>query len=79
MKSKLTPRQKFIVPFLLFSGMIVVGVRSMYKGMLLHQNWRVALAVIGVVCFTTMLGMMLISLSKQEKAEKLNKGLPKGN
>ncbi|UEG53241.1 hypothetical protein LLH06_20095 [Mucilaginibacter daejeonensis] len=70
MGSNLTPRQKFIVPFLIFSAMIVVGVRSIYKGMLLHQNWRVALAAIGVVCFTTMLGMMLIQLGKQERAQK---------
>ncbi len=70
MGSNLTPRQKFIVPFLIFSAMIVVGVRSIYKGMMLHQNWRVALAAIGVVCFTTMLGMMLIQLGKQERAQK---------
>ncbi len=70
MGSNLTPRQKFIVPFLIFSAMIVVGVRSIYKGMILHQNWRVALAAIGVVCFTTMLGMMLIQLGKQERTQK---------
>ncbi len=70
MGSNLTPRQKFIVPFLIFSAMIVVGVRSIYKGMMLHQNWRVALAAIGVVCFTTMLGMMLIQLGKQERTQK---------
>jgi hypothetical protein len=73
MRPNLTQRQKFIVPFLIFSGMIMVAVRSMYKGMLLHQNWRVALAVIGVVCCTTMLGMMLIQLSKDEKAAKAKK------
>ncbi|MDT3403431.1 hypothetical protein [Mucilaginibacter terrae] len=70
MKSNLTQRQKLIVPFLIFSGMIAVGVRSMYKGMLMHQDWRVALAIVGIVCCTTMLGMMIITLTKQEKAQK---------
>lgn len=64
----LTARQKLIIPFIIFSGMIVVGVRSMYKGMLLHQNWRVALAALGVVCFTTLLVFLLIAVGKEEKA-----------
>jgi len=70
MKSNLTLRQKMIVPFVIISGMIIVGVRSIYKGMLLHQNWRVALAVLGVVCFTTLLGAMVIAVTKHEKAQK---------
>ena len=67
MKSKYTLRQKLIVPFLIFTGMIVVGVRSMYKGMLLHQNWRVALAALGVVCFTTLLVFLVITVMREEK------------
>lgn len=63
-------RQKLIVPFIIIGGMIVVGVRSIYKGMLLHQNWRVALAILGVVCFTTLLGAMVIAVTKHEKAQK---------
>jgi hypothetical protein len=66
MKSTYTTRQKLIVPFLIFSGMIVVGVRSMYKGMLLHQNWRIALAALGVVCFTTLLVFLVVAAFKPE-------------
>lgn len=73
MKSNYTLRQKLIVPFIIFTGMIIVGVRSMYKGMLLHQSWRVALAALGVVCFTTLLGFLVITVTKQEKEKsKLN-------
>jgi hypothetical protein len=68
MKSNYTLRQKLIVPFLIFTGMIVVGVRSMYKGMLQHQNWRIALAALGVVCFTTLLAVLVITVTKEEKA-----------
>jgi len=67
MNNKLTLRQKLIIPFLIFTGMIVVGIRSMYKGMLLHQNWRVALAALGVVCFTTLLCFIVVTAFKQEK------------
>jgi hypothetical protein len=67
MNNKLTLRQKLIIPFLIFTGMIVVGIRSMYKGMLLHQNWRVALAALGVVCFTTLLCFLVVTVFKQEK------------
>ncbi|MFD1258994.1 hypothetical protein ACFQ3S_19475 [Mucilaginibacter terrae] len=67
MKSNYTLRQKLIVPFIIFTGMIVVGVRSMYKGMLLHQNWRVALAALGVVCFTTLLVFLIITVAREEK------------
>ncbi|WP_345949937.1 MULTISPECIES: hypothetical protein [unclassified Mucilaginibacter] len=67
MKSTLTLRQKLIIPFIIFTGMIVVGVRSMYKGMLLHQNWRIALAALGVVCFTTLLVFLLITVSREER------------
>jgi fumarate reductase subunit C len=67
MKSKYTLRQKLIVPFIIFAGMIIVGVRSMYKGMELHQNWRVALAALGVVCFTTLLVFLLITVAREEK------------
>ncbi|CAM3713069.1 hypothetical protein MUGA111182_04730 [Mucilaginibacter galii] len=67
MNNKLSLRQKLIVPFLIFTGMIVVGIRSMYKGMLLHQNWRVALAALGVVCFTTLLCFLVVTVFKQEK------------
>jgi hypothetical protein len=69
MKSKYTLRQKLIVPFIIFAGMIVVGVRSMYKGMELHQNWRVALAALGVVCFTTLLVFLVITVMREEKAK----------
>jgi fumarate reductase subunit C len=69
MKSKYTLRQKLIVPFIIFAGMIVVGVRSMYKGMELHQNWRVALAALGVVCFTTLLVFLVITVMSEEKAK----------
>jgi fumarate reductase subunit C len=71
MKSNYTLRQKLIVPFIIFTGMIIVGVRSMYKGMELHQNWRVALAALGVVCFTTLLVFLVITAMREEKA-KLN-------
>ena len=67
MKSNYTLRQKLIVPFIIFAGMIVVGVRSMYKGVELHQNWRVALAALGVVCFTTLLIFLLITVAREEK------------
>jgi hypothetical protein len=69
MKEKYTLRQKLIVPFIIFTGMIVVGVRSMYKGMLLHQNWRVAMAALGVVCFTTLLCFLVVTVFKQEKVK----------
>jgi fumarate reductase subunit C len=69
MKSNYTLRQKLIVPFIIFVGMIVVGVRSMYKGMELHQNWRVALAALGVVCFTTLLVFLVITVMREEKAK----------
>jgi len=69
MKSNYTLRQKLIVPFIIFTGMIVVGIRSMYKGMVLHQNWRVALAALGVVCFTTLLVFLLITVAREEKAK----------
>lgn len=69
MKSNYTLRQKLIVPFIIFAGMIVVGVRSMYKGMELHQNWRVALAALGVVCFTTLLVFLVITVMREEKAK----------
>jgi hypothetical protein len=68
MKSNYTLRQKLIVPFIIFTGMIVVGIRSMHKGMVLHQNWRVALAALGVVCFTTLL-VFLLTVARQEKAK----------
>lgn len=61
-----------IVPFVIIGGMIVVGVRSIYKGMLLHQSWRVGLAILGVVCFATLLGAMVIAVTKHEKAQKNN-------
>jgi len=67
MNEKYSHRQKLIVPFIIFLGMIVVGVRSMYKGMLLHQNWRVALAAFGVVCFTTLLCSLVVTAFKQDK------------
>lgn len=69
MKSNYTLRQKLIVPFIIFTGMIIVGIRSMYKGMVLHQNWRVALAALGVVCFTTLLVFLLVTVARQEKTK----------
>jgi hypothetical protein len=70
MKSTHPMLQKAILPLAGSVVLIAIGVRALYKGIVLQQPWRVGLSVVGITFFVAIIIMVLVALLRKDKPGK---------
>ena len=60
-------RKKLVIPFITFLGFIAVSVSSLYKGIELHEAWRIVAASAGGLIFVAFTCLIVYTVIKTER------------
>ena len=65
-------KKKLLIPFLVFLGFIAMSVKSLYRGIVNHETWRIVLASVSGVVFVAFIVLIVYTVIKNgRKAVKV--------